>query len=245
VDRWATALENLVEEVRPHDYTAWEAYIQWYTPRTQACVIYVPPQPAASVPDATRVLASTAYPIRRDQHYDTAVSLKIHHLSLMVLYILQFLLIISFPVRCDCGPFTYCRGLDGEAGPDVTPGDRGDIPQDGCHHQEVPCRGELSRKPGSTTFSTVPPVVLHLRLDWSFPRGTVVLVTATLPAAFYPARPPVHPPFRMSPLGGAPLRGPAYTCTHTRKARTGTTRTRTCTNTGSFLAPRRCFSPRY
>jgi hypothetical protein len=32
VDRWATALENLVEEVRPHDDTAWEVYIQWYTP---------------------------------------------------------------------------------------------------------------------------------------------------------------------------------------------------------------------
>jgi hypothetical protein len=27
VDGWATALENLVEEVRPHDDTAWEVYI--------------------------------------------------------------------------------------------------------------------------------------------------------------------------------------------------------------------------
>jgi hypothetical protein len=25
-------LDNLVEEVRPHDDTAWEAYIEWYTP---------------------------------------------------------------------------------------------------------------------------------------------------------------------------------------------------------------------
>jgi hypothetical protein len=30
-------------------------------------------------------------------------------------------------------------------------------------------------------------------------------------AAFYPARPLSHPPLRMSPLGGAPLRGPAPT----------------------------------
>jgi hypothetical protein len=74
----------LVEEVRPHDDTAWEAYIQWYTPRTWVRVMYVPPQPAVPVPDATRVLASTAYPVRRDQHYDTAVNLKIHRLSLMV-----------------------------------------------------------------------------------------------------------------------------------------------------------------
>jgi hypothetical protein len=90
VDRWDTALENLVDEVRPHDDTAWEAYIQWYTPRTRACVMYVPPQPTAPLPDATRVLASTAYPVRRDQHYDTTVSLKIHQLSLMVIYIIQF-----------------------------------------------------------------------------------------------------------------------------------------------------------
>jgi hypothetical protein len=65
-------LQNLVEEVRPHDDTAWEAYIQWYTLRTQARVIYVPPHLAAPVPDATRVLASTMYPVRWDQHYDTA-----------------------------------------------------------------------------------------------------------------------------------------------------------------------------
>jgi hypothetical protein len=89
-DRWAITLQNLVYEVRPHDDTAWEAYIQWYTPRTRARVMYVPPQPAVPVPDVTRVLASTAYPVRRDQHYDMVVSLKIHHLSLMVLYILQF-----------------------------------------------------------------------------------------------------------------------------------------------------------
>jgi hypothetical protein len=90
VERWATTLQNLVEEVQPHDNTAWEAYIQWYTPRTRARVMYIPPQPAELFLDATRVIASTAYPVRRDQHYDTAVSLKIHRLSLMVLYILQF-----------------------------------------------------------------------------------------------------------------------------------------------------------
>jgi hypothetical protein len=90
VDFWATVLQNLVEEDRPHDDTTWEAYIQWYTPRTRSRVMYVPPQPTAPVPDAVRVLASTAYPVRRDQHYDMAVSLKIHRLSLMVLYILPF-----------------------------------------------------------------------------------------------------------------------------------------------------------
>jgi hypothetical protein len=90
VDDWAAALQNLIEEVWPHDDTAWEAYIQWYTPRTRSRVMYVPPQPAAPVLDAARVLASTVYSVRRDQHYDTSVSLKIHRLSLMVLYILPF-----------------------------------------------------------------------------------------------------------------------------------------------------------
>jgi hypothetical protein len=90
VDGWATALQNLVEEVWPHDDTAWEAYIQWYTPRTRSRVMYVPPQPAAPVPNATSVLSSTAYSVQRDQHYGTVVSLKIHRLSLMVLYILPF-----------------------------------------------------------------------------------------------------------------------------------------------------------
>jgi hypothetical protein len=90
VDSWATTLQNVVTEDRPHDDTAWEAYIQWYTLRTRSRVMYVPPQSAVPVPDAARVLASTAYPVQRNQHYDTAMGLKIQHLSLMVLYILLF-----------------------------------------------------------------------------------------------------------------------------------------------------------
>jgi hypothetical protein len=91
VDGWAIALQNVVMEDRPHDDTAREAYIQWYTPRTRSRVMYIPPQPAAPVPDAARVLVSSiAYTVRRDQHYDAAVRLKIHHLSHMVLYIIPF-----------------------------------------------------------------------------------------------------------------------------------------------------------
>ena len=91
MDAWATAAENVVTEDRPHDDTAREEYIQWYTPRTRSRVMYVPPQPPAPVPDAAMALVSSAaYPVRRDQHYDAAVSLKIHRLFLMVLYILPF-----------------------------------------------------------------------------------------------------------------------------------------------------------
>jgi hypothetical protein len=53
--------------------------------------MYVPPQLAAPVPDAVRALVSSAaYLVRRDQHYDAVVSLKIHRLSITVLYILPF-----------------------------------------------------------------------------------------------------------------------------------------------------------
>jgi hypothetical protein len=65
VDAWATAaaLENVVIEDRPHDGRAWEAYIQWYTLRTQTRVMYVPPQPPASVLNVARILPSVTYPV--------------------------------------------------------------------------------------------------------------------------------------------------------------------------------------
>jgi hypothetical protein len=153
------------------------------------------------------------------------------------------LLTISFVVRRDCGPFTYCRGLDGEAKPDVTPGDCGDIPRDGCHHQEVPCRGQLPQQPGSTTVSMVPPVVLQLRLDWLFPHGVIVLVTATLPGSFLPGEPSVTSFLEDVSAREAPLRGPApggsgsaprgpRTCTSTSTSSSSMSR-----STGSFLVP--------
>ena len=88
---WAAASENVVTEDRPHDDTAWEAYIQWYTPRTQTRVMYVPPQAPAPVPDAARVIVpAVTYPVRWDQHYDSAVSLKMQLIILMVLNIVTF-----------------------------------------------------------------------------------------------------------------------------------------------------------
>jgi hypothetical protein len=91
VDGWATTLENVVTEDLSHDDTAWEAYIQWYTPRTRTRVMYVPPQPLAPVPDAARVIVTTVpYPVRRDQHYAEAVSLKMELIFCMVLNILTF-----------------------------------------------------------------------------------------------------------------------------------------------------------
>jgi hypothetical protein len=46
-------------------------------PRTRSCVMYVPPHPPTSVPDAERAIIRTGpYPVRPDQHYDAAVSLK-------------------------------------------------------------------------------------------------------------------------------------------------------------------------
>jgi hypothetical protein len=123
--------------------------------------------------------------------------------------------------------------------------------------QEVPCRGQLPRQTRSTTVSTVPPVVLQLCLDWSFPRYTVVLVTATLPRGFLPNAPSSASSLSsledVSARRAFSQRSCTYPCTSTRRARTGTTRTRTWTSTstsssstsnstGSFLVPWRCSS---
>jgi hypothetical protein len=95
----------------------------------------------------------------------------------------------------------------------------------------------------------IPPIVLQLRLDWSFPHGNVTLVTSTLPDA----------PFGASSLEDVSSRGPfsqrscTYTGTSTRRTRTSTTRcTRTSTSsssnrrtssiTGSFLVHWHCSS---
>jgi hypothetical protein len=91
VGGWAAASENIVTEDRPHDDRAWEAYTQWYTPWTRSHVMYVPPQLPAPVPDTARaIVPSVPYPMRRDQHYDVAMSLKMQLIFLMVLYILAF-----------------------------------------------------------------------------------------------------------------------------------------------------------
>jgi hypothetical protein len=46
----------------------------------------------------------------------------------------------------------------------------------------------------------------------------------------------------VSARGASSQRSCAYACTRTRRARTGTTRTRTYTSAGSFLVPRPCSS---
>jgi hypothetical protein len=67
-------------------------------------------------------------------------------------------------------------------------------------------QGITMRFLASTAVSTAPPVVLQFRLDWSFVPGTVILVTTILPDHFLHVvvvpRLPVHPPWRMHPLGG-------------------------------------------
>jgi hypothetical protein len=75
VAEWASAAheQNVVTEHRAA--AAWVAYLQWYLPRTQTRVKYVPATaPPPPVPDHNRVLPDATYPVRRDQTADTAVS---------------------------------------------------------------------------------------------------------------------------------------------------------------------------
>jgi hypothetical protein len=55
----------------------------------------------------------------------------------------------------------------------------------------------------------VPPIVLQLRLDWSFPHGTIILVTTTLPVGFLPGAPSGASSLEDVSAGGPSLRGPA------------------------------------
>ena len=74
---WANATANVVTETRPHDDEAWPAYLTWYVQRTRTRVMYVPDEAPPPIPDVHRTLPSTTYPVRRDQNFDTAVSLGV------------------------------------------------------------------------------------------------------------------------------------------------------------------------
>jgi hypothetical protein len=70
VDEWASVAheQNVVTEHRLHDGAAWIAYLQWYLPRTQTRVTYVPATlPPPPTPDHDRILPDTTYPVRQDQ----------------------------------------------------------------------------------------------------------------------------------------------------------------------------------
>jgi hypothetical protein len=74
VAEWASAAheQNIVTEHRLHDGAAWVAYLQWYLPRTQTQVTYVPAiPPPPPVLDHDRVLLDAMYPVRRGQTADT------------------------------------------------------------------------------------------------------------------------------------------------------------------------------
>jgi hypothetical protein len=77
VAEWASAAheQNVVTEHRLHDAITWVAYLQWYLPRTQTRVTYMPATaPPPRVLEHDRVLPDATYPVRRDQTTDTAVS---------------------------------------------------------------------------------------------------------------------------------------------------------------------------
>jgi hypothetical protein len=67
VAEWASEAheQNVVTEHHIHDGTAWVAYLQWYLPRTQTRVTYVPATPPP-VPDHDRILPDVTYPVCRD-----------------------------------------------------------------------------------------------------------------------------------------------------------------------------------
>jgi hypothetical protein len=55
-----------------------------------ACDVHPTTATSTGSRPARALVSSAVFPVRRDQHYDAVVSLKIHRLFLMVLYILEF-----------------------------------------------------------------------------------------------------------------------------------------------------------
>ncbi|CAN6195393.1 unnamed protein product [Urochloa humidicola] len=64
---WAQALEDVVDEERPHSDEAFAAYLAWYLPRTRSRVLLVPQEPRRAPAQVTDM-----YPISRDQNFAIA-----------------------------------------------------------------------------------------------------------------------------------------------------------------------------
>ncbi|WVZ69581.1 hypothetical protein U9M48_018349 [Paspalum notatum var. saurae] len=62
VTKWATALDDVVIEGRPHDDAVWGHYLRWYLPRTRLRVTSTPQELPRRTPGVT-----DSYPTQRDQ----------------------------------------------------------------------------------------------------------------------------------------------------------------------------------
>ena len=71
IESWATALDDIIFEDRPHSDKAFADYLRWYIPRTRTRVVHVPPK-ALIEPAAV----SETYPLVRDQNFAIAVRLS-------------------------------------------------------------------------------------------------------------------------------------------------------------------------
>ncbi|CAN6243884.1 unnamed protein product [Urochloa humidicola] len=68
VQQWGAALDDLVDEQRPHSNEAFTMYLQWYLPRTRTRVLHVPQEPQREPPKV-----SDTYPLARDQNFGIAL----------------------------------------------------------------------------------------------------------------------------------------------------------------------------
>ena len=69
---WDIAIEDLVDDHRPHSDEAFAAYLRWYLPRTRTRVMHIPDQPRTEPAQVT-----DTYPLSRDQNFGMAVWLSI------------------------------------------------------------------------------------------------------------------------------------------------------------------------
>ena len=62
------ALNDVVDEDRPHSDEAFSRYLEWYVPRTRVRVTHVPLEARVDPPELT-----DTYPVARDQNFGLAV----------------------------------------------------------------------------------------------------------------------------------------------------------------------------
>ncbi|RLM58053.1 transposon protein, putative, mutator sub-class [Panicum miliaceum] len=72
VQAWDSAVDDVVDDHRPHSEEAFTAYLQWFLPRTRTRVMHIPQHPRTEPAQVT-----DTYPLSRDQNFGMAVCLSI------------------------------------------------------------------------------------------------------------------------------------------------------------------------
>jgi hypothetical protein len=72
VQAWDSAIDDIVDDHRPHLEEAFTAHLQWFLPRTHTRIMHIPQQPRTEP-----VQVTDTYTLFRDQNFGMVVCLSI------------------------------------------------------------------------------------------------------------------------------------------------------------------------